>query len=126
MSLDKKEVIPVDTHVHQIAIKYYGFKASSKVKTNMTPKLYEEINSKFLSIWGDYAGWAHSVLFTADLKSFASYGVPPTSPSTGKTQRNTEKKDTATPPLPTPSKRKKQPEAEADPVGLAERVKRRR
>lgn len=129
MSLDKKEVIPVDTHVHQIAIKYYGLKASSKVKINMTPKLYEEMNLKFLSIWGDYAGWAHSVLFTADLKSFASYGVLPTSPSTRKTQRNTGKKDTATshvPSLPSPSKRKKEPSPEADPAGLAERVKRRR
>jgi len=75
MSLDKKEVVPVDTHVHQIALKHYGFKSMSRGKATMTPKLYEELNHKFLSIWGDYAGWAHSVLFTADLKSFSSYGL---------------------------------------------------
>ncbi|KAF9483788.1 DNA glycosylase [Pholiota conissans] len=74
MSLDKKEVIPVDTHVYQIAVKHYGMKGSYGGKTNMTPKLYEDINSRFLSIWGDYAGWAHSVLFTADLKFFSNYG----------------------------------------------------
>jgi len=27
----------------------------------MSPKLYEELNAKFLSIWGEYAGWAHTV-----------------------------------------------------------------
>ncbi|KAF8163495.1 N-glycosylase/DNA lyase [Crassisporium funariophilum] len=81
MSLDKREVVPVDTHVLQIAIKHYGFKKSINGKTNMTPKLYEEVNTKLFSIWGDYAGWAHSVLFTADLKAFTSYGLPPSSPS---------------------------------------------
>ena len=53
--------MPVDTHVHQIALKHYGFK--SRGKATVTPKLYEELNTKFLSIWGDYAGWAHTVGF---------------------------------------------------------------
>ncbi|KAF8892502.1 DNA glycosylase [Infundibulicybe gibba] len=75
MSLDKKEVVPVDTHVHQIAVKYYGMKDSAR-KTNMTPKLYGEVNAKLFAIWGEYAGWAHSILFTADLKSFSAYGLP--------------------------------------------------
>ncbi|KAJ7111527.1 DNA glycosylase [Mycena crocata] len=113
MSLDKKEVVPVDTHVHQIAIKHYGLKGSLTVKANMTPKLYEEINARFFSIWGEYAGWAHSVLFTADLKAFASYGAPPSLP---------------TPPAtPSPRKRKSRP-TDADDFlpTLAERVKRRR
>ncbi|KDR73529.1 hypothetical protein GALMADRAFT_251252 [Galerina marginata CBS 339.88] len=61
MSMDKKEVIPVDTHVIQIATKHYGFKGSTSGKTNMTPKLYEEISTKLSSIWGEYAGWAHTV-----------------------------------------------------------------
>ena len=30
-------------------------------KTTMSPKLYEELNAKFVTIWGDYAGWAHTV-----------------------------------------------------------------
>ncbi|KIJ69005.1 hypothetical protein HYDPIDRAFT_80079 [Hydnomerulius pinastri MD-312] len=78
MSLDKREVIPVDTHVHQIATKHYGLRppGGSKGKTAMTPKLYDEINTKLADIWGDYAGWAHSVLFTSDLKVFSSYGIP--------------------------------------------------
>ncbi|KAJ7581228.1 DNA glycosylase [Mycena floridula] len=84
MSLDKAEVIPVDTHVLQIASKHYGLKAPPK---NMTPKVYDDVSSKLAGIWGSYAGWAHSVMFTADLKSFSSYGLPvpillPTPPAT--------------------------------------------
>jgi N-glycosylase/DNA lyase len=57
----QREVIPVDTHVYQIAIKHYGLRVSSGTKANMTPKLYDEVNMKLAKIWGDYAGWAHSV-----------------------------------------------------------------
>ncbi|RXW18616.1 hypothetical protein EST38_g7239 [Candolleomyces aberdarensis] len=80
MSMDKKEVVPVDTHVHQIAVKHYGLKGSSG-KTAMTPKLYDDVNAKLYSLWGDYAGWAHSVLFTADLKIFSNYGLAETAPT---------------------------------------------
>lgn len=58
MSLDKREVVPVDTHVQQIAAKHYGL---SKAKGGMTPKLYEEVNTKLVKVWGPWAGWAHSV-----------------------------------------------------------------
>ena len=59
------EVIPVDTHVHHIAIKHYGFRSAPSsgkgAKATMTAKLYEEVNLKLANIWGEYAGWAHSV-----------------------------------------------------------------
>jgi len=64
MSLDKREVVPVDTHVHQIAHKHYGVRMSSPAKggkVTMTPKLYDEVSTKLAEVWGEYAGWAHSV-----------------------------------------------------------------
>ncbi|KAI0082810.1 N-glycosylase/DNA lyase [Panus rudis PR-1116 ss-1] len=74
MSLDKKEVIPVDTHVHQIAVKHYGLPGSnSKTKANMTPKLYDQVNSKLVAIWGDYAGWAHSVNYSASSGLYSAH-----------------------------------------------------
>ncbi|KAG2158288.1 DNA glycosylase [Suillus bovinus] len=84
MSLDKKEVIPVDTHVHQIAIKHYGLRTigGSKGKGVMTPRIYDEVATKLANIWGEYAGWAHTVLFTADLKAFSSFGLEPPTPAT--------------------------------------------
>jgi N-glycosylase/DNA lyase len=81
MSLDKAEVIPVDTHVLQIAMKHYGFRGVSGTKQAMSPKLYEAISDKFHGAWGNYAGWAHSVLFTADLKAFSDYGLVTPVPS---------------------------------------------
>ncbi|KAH9952127.1 DNA glycosylase [Amylocystis lapponica] len=109
MSLDKREVIPVDTHVYQIAVKHYGLRGSSKTQ-NMTPKLYEEVSSKLAAVWGEYAGWAHSVLFTSDLKSFSSYGLPtPSSSPSVKSEQTPNGKGRALPmtPSPTPSKRKR-------------------
>ncbi|KAG6837287.1 hypothetical protein H0H93_011889 [Arthromyces matolae] len=141
MSLDKKEVVPVDTHVYQIATKHYGLRSKSDgKKVNMTPKLYEELNSKFFNVWGHYAGWAHSVLFTADLKSFASYGlITPQGPPPE--SKNASRNVMPTPPL-TPSrsplKRAHDTDIEDNTVeleldiacglesSLAERVKRRR
>ncbi|GLB34859.1 putative N-glycosylase dna lyase [Lyophyllum shimeji] len=141
MSLDKKEVVPVDTHVHQIAVKHYGLKDASGPsgkKATMTPKIYGDVNTKLFRVWGDYAGWAHSVLFTADLKSFASYGLPApgsrtTSPSSTKIAPDFMPGDILpTPPLTPVSSLKRS----NDPVHcssdcqeaatLAERVKRRR
>uniref|UniRef100_A0A2C9K4U0 N-glycosylase/DNA lyase n=1 Tax=Biomphalaria glabrata TaxID=6526 RepID=A0A2C9K4U0_BIOGL len=66
MSLDKTEAVPVDTHVWQITMKHYLTKLQSA--KSLTDKLYNEIGDFYRSLWGPYAGWAHSVLFTADLR----------------------------------------------------------
>jgi N-glycosylase/DNA lyase len=70
MGLGWGESVPVDTHVWQIAQRDYKF-GKSKVKT-LNKATYDAVGDHFRSIWGDYAGWAHSVLFTADLKEFSS------------------------------------------------------
>jgi N-glycosylase/DNA lyase len=37
----------------------------------LTAATYTAVANHFRGLWGKEAGWAHSVLFTADLKSFA-------------------------------------------------------
>jgi N-glycosylase/DNA lyase len=37
----------------------------------LTKATYDAIGDHFRSLWGKEAGWAHSVLFTADLRAFA-------------------------------------------------------
>ena len=97
----------------------------------MSPKSYDEVSAKLGTVWGEYAGWAHSVrthslcrlqsitieqmqvLFTADLKSFASYGLPspsvPPSPVLTPDRGSTVSEDSPGPstPLPPSSKKRK-------------------
>lgn len=60
--MDKINTIPVDTHVFQIAQRDYHLSAKS-----LTPKLYRTIGELFYNIFGEYCGWAHTVLFAAEL-----------------------------------------------------------
>ncbi|CAH1116988.1 unnamed protein product [Phaedon cochleariae] len=68
MSLGHLESIPVDTHVYQIAKRFYMPKLANN-KT-VTDKIYNEIGDHFRKLYGPLAGWAHTVLFCADLKKF--------------------------------------------------------
>ncbi|KAK4189013.1 DNA glycosylase [Podospora australis] len=70
MGLGWWESVPVDTHVWQIAQRDYNFGKGIKTKT-FTKGMYNSVGDHFRKIWGPYAGWAQSVLFTANLKSFA-------------------------------------------------------
>lgn len=66
MALDKHDVVPVDTHVYQIAVRDYKFKGKGDLKS-MTKVIYGAIRLYFKDVFGEYAGWAQSVLFAADL-----------------------------------------------------------
>lgn len=69
MGLGWGEAVPVDTHVWQIAQRDYKF---GKAKhSSLTKDTYDAIGAKFRGLWGQEAGWAHSVLFTADLRAFS-------------------------------------------------------
>lgn len=70
MGLGWGEAVPVDTHVWQIAVRDYKFKGGNK-HASLTKVLYDGVGAKFRGLWGEYAGWAHSVLFTADLRAFS-------------------------------------------------------
>ncbi|KAI9720470.1 MAG: hypothetical protein M1812_002976 [Candelaria pacifica] len=69
MGLGWGEAVPVDTHVWQIAQRDYKF-GKGKHKS-LTKATYDAIGDHFRSLWGKEAGWAHSVLFTADLRAFS-------------------------------------------------------
>jgi len=55
--------------VWQIAQRDYKFGKGKH--SSLTKATYDAVANKFRSLWGKEAGWAHSVLFTADLKAFA-------------------------------------------------------
>jgi N-glycosylase/DNA lyase len=73
-SLDCSNAIPVDVHVWNIAMRDYGEKYLSnetlqklKEKKSLTPTIYDEIGDIFRNLFQHHAGWAHSVLFAAEL-----------------------------------------------------------
>ncbi|KAI9835159.1 MAG: hypothetical protein M1819_002528 [Sarea resinae] len=86
MGLGWGEAVPVDTHgelnfsfpkpvfdnvaVWQIAQRDYKF-GKGKHKS-LTKATYDAVGDHFRKLWGKEAGWAHSVLFTADLKAFSA------------------------------------------------------
>jgi N-glycosylase/DNA lyase len=76
-SLQGDECIPVDTHVWNIAIRDYD--TDGILKTNvksLTPTNYKLVGDTFRKRFPNRAGWAHSLLFVAELPSFR--GLLPT------------------------------------------------
>ncbi|EXJ95217.1 N-glycosylase/DNA lyase [Capronia coronata CBS 617.96] len=69
MGLGWGEAVPVDTHVWQIAQRDYKFGRGKH--SSLTKATYDAVANHFRKLWGKEAGWAHSVLFTADLRTFA-------------------------------------------------------
>ncbi|RAH40420.1 8-oxoguanine glycosylase OGG1 [Aspergillus brunneoviolaceus CBS 621.78] len=69
MGLGWGEAVPVDTHVWQIAQRDYKFGKGSHKSLNKV--LYDAVGNHFRKLWGKEAGWAQSVLFTANLRTFS-------------------------------------------------------
>ncbi|KAL8943747.1 MAG: hypothetical protein Q9216_000853 [Gyalolechia sp. 2 TL-2023] len=69
MGLGWGEAVPVDTHVWQIAQRDYKFGKGKH--SSLTKATYDAVGDRFRGLWGKEAGWAHSVLFTADLRVFS-------------------------------------------------------
>lgn len=67
MSLNHLCAVPVDTHIIQIAKHYLPEVANIK---NMTPTLYRKIGNEFRRVYGEFSGWAQTVLFCAELNGF--------------------------------------------------------
>ncbi|PSK78238.1 hypothetical protein CJJ07_001904 [Candidozyma auris] len=63
MALDKHDVVPVDTHVLQIATRDYKYKGPK----TMNKVSYHQVRLHLQKLFGKYAGWAQSVMFAADL-----------------------------------------------------------
>lgn len=137
MGLGWGEAVPVDTHVWQIAMRDYSFCGKSKNKS-LTKPMYDAVGDHFRRLWGSQAGWAHSVLFTADLRTFSDRLVKKLEHDVKdieviKTEASEQIVLVA--PTSTPSKRRRQPAAEQvetkneaplDPVPTVRTTKRRR
>mmetsp|Transcript_7833 Transcript_7833/g.12942 ORF Transcript_7833/g.12942 Transcript_7833/m.12942 type:complete len:753 (-) Transcript_7833:49-2307(-) len=70
-SLDADDAIPVDIHVQHIASRDYDPTVLGQAKS-LTPTIYKRVGDLFRSRFPRRAGWAHSLLFVAELPSFRS------------------------------------------------------
>jgi len=93
MSLDQTGSVPIDTHMLAIAKRYLPHLRDQKT---VSDKLYREVGDFFRSLYGQYAGWAHSVLFSADLKHIQETVTADTEKNNkqrGKKKKNKEEKE---------------------------------
>lgn len=81
MSCNHLSAVPVDTHIIQIAKHYLPEVANVK---SMTPTIYRKIGDEFRRVYGEYSGWAQTVLFIADLSGFKE---KPENPKGSKSKR---------------------------------------
>lgn len=92
MGLGWAEAVPVDTHVWQIAQRDYKFGGGKGKGKTFNKAVHDAVGDHFRGIWGEYAGWAQSVLFTANLKSFAEQAASGGKAKAEKVETSDEKK----------------------------------
>ena len=68
-SLDQDDAIPVDVHIQHIANRDYDPSIFGEAKS-ITPTIYKRVGDLFRTRFTDKPGWAHSLLFCAELPSF--------------------------------------------------------
>ena len=68
-SLDQTDAVPVDTHVWTIACR--DLDPTLSEAKSITPAVYDRVGDLFRGRYGSHAGWAHSLLFAAELPVFA-------------------------------------------------------
>nr|QDO16337.1 N-glycosylase/DNA lyase [Lingulodinium polyedra] len=64
-SLCQHGCVPVDVHVWRIATRDY--EPELRGARSLTPRVYEQVGEAFRRRFGAFAGWAHSLLFGAEL-----------------------------------------------------------
>ncbi|KYQ89340.1 8-oxoguanine DNA-glycosylase [Tieghemostelium lacteum] len=65
-SLDKFDIVPVDTHVYKISQKHMP----TLKKKKLSPAIYQEIREFWKSRFGSQSGWAHTILFANEISHF--------------------------------------------------------
>ena len=69
-SLRQSDAIPVDTHVWNLCRRDYDEDDIFLNVNSLTPTIYRQVGDVFRSKFSPKAGWAHSLLFVAELPSF--------------------------------------------------------
>lgn len=87
-SLDHLDVVPVDTHVWKMANRYIPEIAGA---TTPNPRVFDQINEFFIQKFGNHAGWAHTILFSAAITK--ELNVAPKTEKKASTKKRVSKED---------------------------------
>lgn len=69
-SLTQDDAVPVDVHVWNIARRDYDTERLLEKVKSLTPATYRQVGDLFRNKFQSKCGWAHSLLFVAELPSF--------------------------------------------------------
>lgn len=61
-------LVPIDTHLHAIAMRHPSFPSRLKSK-RMSKAIYDDVQSFLAECWGPCAGWAQAVMFAAAVQA---------------------------------------------------------
>lgn len=65
-SLRYYNIVPIDTHIYQIAQRDFGYKSSNKSLTNSN---YDEVQGLYEGLFGKYAGFVQLLLFQNEIST---------------------------------------------------------
>lgn len=67
----------------------------NKETKSLSPAIHDKIGKYFVELYGEYAGWAHTVLFAADLKRFSDHLAVKSKGAKGNKQQLVKKEDSS-------------------------------
>jgi hypothetical protein len=77
-ALNKHDIVPVDTHVWQLALAHYTpeLRGTPEAPATLTKAAMAAVEASLVKLFGPYAGWAHTALFVAELRGGVRETLP--------------------------------------------------
>jgi N-glycosylase/DNA lyase len=77
-ALNKHDIVPVDTHVWQLALAHYTpeLRGTPEAPATLTKAAMAAVEASLIRIFGPFAGWAHTALFVAELRGGVRETLP--------------------------------------------------
>lgn len=71
MSFNQTQIVPIDTHMFKLAVNYFKWIGPR----SLLGKNIHALRSNYQSLFGEYSGWAHLILFAFSLQSSRQVGT---------------------------------------------------
>lgn len=65
MSLNQTQIVPIDTHMFKLAVNHFKWACP---RSSLSKNIHALLRSNYQSLFGEYSGWAHLILFAFSLQ----------------------------------------------------------